>query len=339
MDFCHHGEEEDERRTNSNETEFETAMTLANNRKVIAPVNNNTIAAVRDATNDDAGDDHDDFAHANPRRRRRNKIKIDNGVATSTGTMTTTRTELAAAVRTAIHDATVFVDNKNKVDNEEEDDGDDCYVFDYNDVNDESIAPANNNNRRVKMAITTRATGTENLDYALRLTASSLPEYLTCGICHKLAKMAMLVPWDAEGRPTCESCIRDGLVKGGYTCPLTGMEGVSPDDLFPNVTLRKAVETFELDIMAKMEFIEKQIEVEEVKEEAEKRRRMKIQEEEEEEDTERKRMHRGSNDFDEDERDGRLTSKRRQKGTAAKKRKSSTNVAGSIEALEVSFEL
>jgi hypothetical protein len=180
-----------------------------------------------------------------------------------------------------------------------------------------------------------------DLDYALRLTATTLPDHLICGICHKLAKMAMLVPWDAEGRPTCESCIHDGLVKGGYTCPLTGMEGVSPDDLFPNVALRKAVVAFELDIMAKMELIEKQI-AEEVNEEEEKRKKRKTtqeEEEEEEEDAERKRMHRDSNDFDEDDRSGRLTSKRRQKGTAAKKRKSSTNVAGSIEALKVSFQL
>jgi hypothetical protein len=279
---------------------------------------------------------------ANPRVRRRNEIKIDNGVATSTGTMmmTTATTELAAAVRrTAIHDATVFVDNKNNVDNEEENDGDDCNGFDYNGVNDEITAPTNNNNSRAKMSMMTRATGTENLDYALRLTATTVPDYLTCGICHKLAKMAMLVPWDAEGRPTCESCIHNGLVKGGYTCPLTGMEGVSPDDLFPNVALRKAIEAFELDIMAKMELIEKQI-AEEAKEEEEKRKRKIAQEEEEEEeDAERKRMHRDSNDFDEDDRSGRLKSKRRQKGTAAKKRKSSTNVAGSIEALEVSFQL
>ena len=55
IDFRHHGEE-DERRTNSNETEFDTATTLAN-MKIIAPVNNNAIVGVRDATNDARNDD------------------------------------------------------------------------------------------------------------------------------------------------------------------------------------------------------------------------------------------------------------------------------------------
>lgn len=159
--------------------------------------------------------------------------------------------------------------------------------------------------------------GRRDLDYALRLTATTLPDHLTCGICHKLAKMAMLVPWDAEGRPTCESCIRDGLVKGGYTCPLTGMEGVSPDDLFPNVGLRKAVEAFEADIMAKMEMIEKQIEADELKEEEERRKRKKSEEEAEAGRT----IRRDTNEFDEDGGDGILLRNRRGKGAVAKKRK------------------
>eukprot|EP00581_Thalassiosira_minuscula_P015124 CAMPEP_0183712112 /NCGR_PEP_ID=MMETSP0737-20130205/7351_1 /TAXON_ID=385413 /ORGANISM="Thalassiosira miniscula, Strain CCMP1093" /LENGTH=836 /DNA_ID=CAMNT_0025940691 /DNA_START=89 /DNA_END=2595 /DNA_ORIENTATION=+ len=109
-----------------------------------------------------------------------------------------------------------------------------------------------------------------DLDYALKLTATSIPEHLQCGICHGIVKNAMLVPWDTEGRPTCESCIRDGLTKNGFTCPLTGTEGVSPDDLFPNVGLRKAAEAFVAGVMEKMDSIERQIEAEE-EEEARKR--------------------------------------------------------------------
>ena len=30
----------------------------------------------------------------------------------------------------------------------------------------------------------------------------------------------------------CEVCMRDGLTKSGFVCPLTGQEGVSPDDDF-----------------------------------------------------------------------------------------------------------
>ncbi|KAL9185469.1 hypothetical protein ACHAXT_003246 [Thalassiosira profunda] len=109
-----------------------------------------------------------------------------------------------------------------------------------------------------------------DLDYALKLTATTIPDHLQCGICHGIVKNAMLVPWDTEGRPTCESCIRDGLTKNGFTCPLTGTEGVSPDDLFPNVGLRKAAEAFVNSVMEKMDSIEKQIEAEE-EEEAKKR--------------------------------------------------------------------
>lgn len=106
-----------------------------------------------------------------------------------------------------------------------------------------------------------------DLDYALKLTATSIPDHLQCGICHSIVKNAMLVPWDTEGRPTCESCIRDGLTKNGFTCPLTGTEGVSPDDLFPNVGLRKAADMFIADVMDKMDSIERQIEAENEEEE------------------------------------------------------------------------
>jgi hypothetical protein len=95
------------------------------------------------------------------------------------------------------------------------------------------------------------STGRRDLD-ALKLTATSVPDHLQCGICHTIVKSVMLVPWDtAEGRSTCESCIRDGQTKNGFTCPLTGTEGVSPDDLFPNVGLRKAADAFVRDVMAK----------------------------------------------------------------------------------------
>ena len=60
---------------------------------------------------------------------------------------------------------------------------------------------------------------------------------------------------DPEGRPTCESCIRDALAQNGFKCPLTVTEGVSPDDLFPNVGLRKAAELFVKDVMQQMDLI------------------------------------------------------------------------------------
>jgi len=97
-----------------------------------------------------------------------------------------------------------------------------------------------------------------NLDYALKLTATSVPEYLQCAICNNVVRDAMILPWDPEGRTTCESCIRDSLTQNGFRCPLTGQEGVSPDDLLPNHALRKAAEQFIKGVMEKMEEIEKQ---------------------------------------------------------------------------------
>ena len=103
---------------------------------------------------------------------------------------------------------------------------------------------------------------TNNLSYALKLTSTQLPEHLTCGICSSLVSNPMLVPWDDQGRPACESCIRDGLLQNGYKCPMTGIEGVSPEDLFPNVGLRKAAEAFEKSVWEKMATMEEQIEAE-----------------------------------------------------------------------------
>ena len=96
-----------------------------------------------------------------------------------------------------------------------------------------------------------------NLDYALKLTATTVPEYLQCAICNNVVKDAMILPWDPEGRTTCESCIRDSLTQNGFRCPLTGQEGVSPDDLLPNHALRKAAEQFVKGVMEKMESIVK----------------------------------------------------------------------------------
>jgi hypothetical protein len=102
-------------------------------------------------------------------------------------------------------------------------------------------------------------TGTKrDLDYALKLTSTDIPEHLQCGICHGVVKNAMLLPWDMEGRTACESCIRSALTESGFRCPLTGMEGVSPDDLHPNHGLRKAAELFVKGVMEKMDEITRQ---------------------------------------------------------------------------------
>ena len=105
-----------------------------------------------------------------------------------------------------------------------------------------------------------------DLDYAIKVTATEIPEHLQCGICAQVVKNAMLVPWDTEGRTTCELCMRDGLAKSGFRCPLTGQDDVSPDDLLPNVGLRKAADLFVKGVMEQMDEIVQQQEADEAQE-------------------------------------------------------------------------
>ena len=105
-----------------------------------------------------------------------------------------------------------------------------------------------------------------DLQYALDLTATTVPDHLRCGICDRVVQNAMLIPWDAEGRTTCETCIRDGLTQNMFKCPLTGMEGVSPDDLMPNIALRKAADLFVKGVMDKMDEVLQEQEREEEEE-------------------------------------------------------------------------
>jgi len=97
-----------------------------------------------------------------------------------------------------------------------------------------------------------------DLDYVLKLTSTTVPEHLKCAICNTVVKNPMLLPWDTEGRTVTETCIRDALTQNGFRCPLTGIDGVSPDDLIPNVGLRKAAEMFIKGVMEKVDEIEQQ---------------------------------------------------------------------------------
>ena len=99
---------------------------------------------------------------------------------------------------------------------------------------------------------------TRSIEYALKLTFTDIPKDITCGICNGLVKNAMFLHWDEEGRTACETCIRDALTDNGFRCPLTGKEGISPDELFPNHQLRKAADRFVKEVMEKVELIEKE---------------------------------------------------------------------------------
>lgn len=121
-------------------------------------------------------------------------------------------------------------------------------------------------NRGGGQSTSTTGSKRRDLDYALKLTATEIPEHLQCGICAQVVKNAMLIPWDMEGRTACEMCMRDGLAKNGFRCPLTGQDGVSPDDLIVNMGLRKAADMFVKDVMDKMDEIIQQQEADEEQE-------------------------------------------------------------------------
>lgn len=114
---------------------------------------------------------------------------------------------------------------------------------------------------------------TRSIDYALKITSTVIPKNLQCGICSGLVKNAMFLHWDEEGRTACETCIRDALTDNGFRCPLTGKEGVSPDELFPHHQLRKEADKFVIIVMQKIELIEREHhrEEEEAKKEEEKK--------------------------------------------------------------------
>jgi len=97
-----------------------------------------------------------------------------------------------------------------------------------------------------------------DLDYCLKLTSTTVPEHLKCAITNTIVKNAVLLPWDPEGRTVSEHAIRDALTQNGFRCPLTGIDGVSPDDLIPNIGLRKAAEMFIKGVMEKVDEIEQQ---------------------------------------------------------------------------------
>ena len=98
-------------------------------------------------------------------------------------------------------------------------------------------------------------TSAQLLPIALTLTNKTIPPHLTCSVCQKLAHTAMFLPWDPEGRTACEECIRPKLLQSGYTCPVSGVEGVNPEDLRANVGLRKAVEGFVQEVLTLYEQI------------------------------------------------------------------------------------
>lgn len=78
---------------------------------------------------------------------------------------------------------------------------------------------------------------------ALQVTGVSIPEYLTCAVCQKLVENPVNLHWDPAGRTACEGCMRQKL-SAAFCCPVTGIEGISPDELHLNKPLQRAATAF-----------------------------------------------------------------------------------------------
>ncbi|CAB9496360.1 Retinoblastoma binding protein 6 [Seminavis robusta] len=96
---------------------------------------------------------------------------------------------------------------------------------------------------------------TDSFATALRVTGTEIPEYLKCGICFGLVERAVNLYWDPKGRTACESCIC-GALSRSLNCPLTGVEGIGPDELFLNHPIQRAVAAFVSGVEAKMALIQ-----------------------------------------------------------------------------------
>jgi len=116
-------------------------------------------------------------------------------------------------------------------------------------------------NHQAFLSMLSRSGGKSNrgdLTLALSRLNKTLPEHFKCAICSNIVRDAVILRWDPEGRNVCDSCIRSALTaENGFHCPVTGIDGASPDDLIVNHGLRKAAAHFVGGIMSDLEELDK----------------------------------------------------------------------------------
>jgi E3 ubiquitin-protein ligase RBBP6 len=78
----------------------------------------------------------------------------------------------------------------------------------------------------------------------LKKVERNAPEEMICPLCRKLMTDAVLIP--CCGRSYCDDCIRNYLLENKFICPEPDCKqtDVSPDNLIPNRSLRKAIDNF-----------------------------------------------------------------------------------------------
>lgn len=87
-----------------------------------------------------------------------------------------------------------------------------------------------------------------SFEIALANTGVQIPEYLCCSVCSNLLTNAICLHWDPQGRSACDGCVR-GPISRDFRCPVSGLEGISPDELHKNAAIQQAADAFREQIM------------------------------------------------------------------------------------------
>lgn len=74
---------------------------------------------------------------------------------------------------------------------------------------------------------------------ALPMEKMMVPKDLQCPFCSKLLEAAILVPCCLTA--ACDECARNSLIESNHSCQICQEKDVSPEDLMPNLHLRKKV--------------------------------------------------------------------------------------------------
>ena len=80
-----------------------------------------------------------------------------------------------------------------------------------------------------------------SFERALRRLGMSVPPEYQCALCSRLVSDPVLLPWDVEQRACCSGCIRPVLAST-FTCPVTGLDDKSQEELLPYMRVREGAE-------------------------------------------------------------------------------------------------
>ncbi|KAI6655405.1 hypothetical protein LOD99_2240 [Oopsacas minuta] len=99
-----------------------------------------------------------------------------------------------------------------------------------------------------KLAMEKRSKSTTKIGLSNVNSLHFIPTELKCNLCHKLFIDAVKI--QCCGNSFCDECIRNFIIENNFRCPLQecGRGEILPDNLIPNIPLRKAVKLFRAEI-------------------------------------------------------------------------------------------